>query len=353
MAIPYHAQIWVPGYVRQQFRRCVAPRRLWVVIADHFEPWNMNREGQADFAMVHRWCREWPKIASRHRDSAGRAPQYAFFYPAEQYHQDLLEPLRALVQEGIADVEVHIHHDGDTETRFCERMRGFVETLHSRHGFLRLKQGKLQFAFIHGNWALDNSRPDGRWCGLNNEILLLQKLGCYADFTLPSAPHPTQTRVVNTVYWAVDDPLRPKSHDRGIPVCPGCPEGDLLMVPGPLGFNFRGGRRLPRLETGEIAWYDPPVLGRTRSWIRLAPRIGGDIILKLFTHGAQTGNAEALLNGGLDALFEDLTAECERQNLELHYASPWAVRLVIDGLSRGAELGQETAQPLSGSGSSR
>ena len=38
-----------------------------------------------------------------------------------------------------------------------------------------------RFGFIHGNWCLDNSRADGRWCGLNNELILLRELGCYAD----------------------------------------------------------------------------------------------------------------------------------------------------------------------------
>ena len=39
------------------------------------------------------------------------------------------------------------------------------------------------------------SLPDGRWCGLNNELILLRDLGCYADFTLPSAPsRPSDTQ---------------------------------------------------------------------------------------------------------------------------------------------------------------
>ena len=82
---------------------------------------------------------------------------------------------------------------GDTlfrlgEQSFTGRMSRFIETLAGRHGLLRRHRGKLAFGFIHGNWALDNARPDGRWCGLNNEITLLRDLGCYADFTLPAAP---------------------------------------------------------------------------------------------------------------------------------------------------------------------
>ena len=118
---------------------------------------------------------------------------------------------------GIADVEVHIHHDGEGEQDFVDRITQFIEVLHNRHGLLRQESGQVRFGFIHGNWALDNSLPNGRWCGLNNELVLLRDLGCYADFTLPSAPSPL-TRIVNTIYWATDDPCRPKSHDTGIPV---------------------------------------------------------------------------------------------------------------------------------------
>ncbi|MBK8740376.1 MAG: hypothetical protein IPM02_13005 [Betaproteobacteria bacterium] len=79
------------------------------------------------------------------------------------------------------------------------------------------------FAFIHGNWCLDNSRRDGRWCGVNNELRVLGELGCYADFTLPSAPSDTQTRKINSIYYANDDSTHPKSHDDGVDLRSGEP----------------------------------------------------------------------------------------------------------------------------------
>ncbi|MFC1831685.1 hypothetical protein ACFL0S_06655 [Thermodesulfobacteriota bacterium] len=39
---------------------------------------------------------------------------------------------------------------------------------------------------------MDNLRPPGRWCGVNNEIDILHEMGCYADFTLLSVPSDTQ-----------------------------------------------------------------------------------------------------------------------------------------------------------------
>jgi hypothetical protein len=58
---------------------------------------------------------------------------------------------------------------------------------------------RIAYGFVHGNWALCNSRPDGDWCGVNEELTVLAQTGCYADFTFPSAPSPTQPRMVNAV----------------------------------------------------------------------------------------------------------------------------------------------------------
>ena len=107
------------------------------------------------------------------------------------------------------------------------RSLDFKELLADRHGLLSRdrRTGELAYGFIHGNWALDNSRPDGRWCGVNNELDVLRETGCYADFTLPSAPSPTQTRKINSLYYAVDDPAAPRSHDTGVDVGDGAAAG--------------------------------------------------------------------------------------------------------------------------------
>jgi hypothetical protein len=268
---------------------------------------------------------------------------YGFFYPEEEYQPEFVEPLAELTRMGIADVEVHIHHDGDGQAAFVDKLGGFLESLHRRHGLLRERDGLLRFGFIHGNWALDNSRPDGRWCGLNNEISLLRDLGCYADFTLPSAPSACQTGPVNLIYRATDDPLRPRSHARGAAVAPGVwPPGDLTLIPGPLGLNWEG--RLPwrpRLEVGEIAGNYDVSPARVRGWIRLAPRIGEDAFLKLYTHGAQERNSTALLHGLLDRLFGALRAACVESSVALNYASPWTMYRVVEMIGRhGADPGR-------------
>jgi hypothetical protein len=333
--------LWLPGYARSRWRARgrSAPTHAWVTVADHFEPlWKRPDDGTA-MARVVRWRRAFPEIAARHQDSYGRPPCYAFFYPEEEYRPEFLDPLAEMTRAGCADVEVHLHHDADTSGQFVDRVSRFTEALATRHGLLRREDGRPRFAFIHGNWALDNARPDGRWCGLNNEITLLRDLGCYADFTMPAAPDPSQGGLVNQIYRVTDDPLRPRSFERGTVVEPGTPAvGDLTMIPGPLGLDWRDRPFYkPRLETGELAVYARPGRRRIRLWLDLAPRIGSHTFIKLFTHGAQERNSDVLLGGDLDALFAGLKAECDALGVSLGYLPPWGMWRVVEHLRQGLD----------------
>jgi hypothetical protein len=337
------ARRWLPGYCAGRLRRVVqsCAARVWVTIADHFEPWWRRPDTETAHQRVRRWARLWPRIAARHTDSSGHRAVYTFFYPEEQYEPCAVDELARLRGEGIADVEVHLHHDEDTEAGFVDRVGRFVQRLHDAHGLLRKDEGELRFGFIHGNWALDNSLPDGRFCGLNNEISLLKQLGCYADFTLPSAPSPAQTRIVNTIYWATDDPSRPKSHDTGVPVTAGgTVAGDLMMIPGPLTLNAREWMlpNVPKLECGELAGNCLPTEHRVRLWFKVAPRIGGDLFIKLFAHGAPEKNAIPLLEeGGLDRTFEYLTFEAARTGARIFFVTAHEMWTAIDAVRRGAD----------------
>jgi hypothetical protein len=337
MSLTRNSQIWGPGYVKQRVRRItgrVVPlERIWVTMADHFEPMCGGASLESAQSRVRLWQSAWPVIARRCRpDAAGSPPQYTFFFPEEEYHPTLVEPLAKMVFDGIADIEIHIHHDGEGRQDFVERITRFCGSLHGDHGLLRHRKGKLAFGFIHGNWALDNSRPDGRWCGLNDEIQILAGLGCYADFTMPSGDSPTQARLVNTIYWCNDDPNQPKSYDDGVPVnVGGGIEGDLLIVPGPLGIRWKG-RLLPRLETGELSGYDMATPYRVKRWVELSPRIGADSFVKLYTHGAQERNSSALLDGGLEKAFDLLVAEADLRGSAIYFVSAWQMYLAVDAI---------------------
>jgi hypothetical protein len=343
MQLIHNSQIWGPSYLKQRLRqitqRAAPPlERIWVTIADHFEP-KWRRAGSATAkSRVDLWRAAWPEIARRCKpDSAGNMPRYTFFFPEEEYHPTLMEPLAEMVREEIADVEVHIHHDGEGRQNFVDRISNFCRTLHNDHGLLRKRNGDLTFGFIHGNWALDNSRPDGRLCGLNDEIRVLRDLGCYADFTMPSGDSPTQARLVNAIYYCNGDPGRTKSYDHGARVTPGGGvQGDLLMIPGPLGMRWRD-RWLPRLETGELRCGNVATPYRVRRWVKLAPRIGTDSFIKLFTHGAQDRNSSALLRGELESAFNLLVAEAERRSCAIHFTSAWQMYLAIEAIGQGRD----------------
>jgi hypothetical protein len=328
-------------YLKDRLRKAVRtsePKRVWVAIADHYEPLGMSASVEAALGCVANWRDRWPRIADdAPRDVAEQRPQYSFFYPQEEYQRDLLNGIAEMVRLGVGDVEVHLHHDNEQRESFIQKITEYCHRLRDDHGLLREHNGRTTFGFIHGNWALDNSLPDGKWCGLNGEIALLRDLGCYADFTMPSLPSAAQSRVVNQIYWCANHAdCRPRSFDRGIEATVGGGRrGDLLMITGPLGVRF-GERALPRIETGEIAGYDLPTPSRVRRWFDLAPTIGNDLFLKLYTHGAAERNLEPLLGGALGNLFQWIAAEAERRRIELHWATAWQMYQAIDSLIQPA-----------------
>jgi hypothetical protein len=75
---------------------------------------------------------------------------------------------------------------------------------------------------------------------------------------------------------------------------------------------------------------------RVRCWLDLAPRLGRDIFIKLFTHGCQERHSAALLQEGLDALFNAVKTECESRQWPLNYASCWEMYQAIEAIRQGS-----------------
>ncbi len=340
MKLPRQADLWFPSYLRDRAARLTvgAPRRLWVALTDHYEPMGSNVSLDTGLARVAAWEDRWPAIAAAApKDSQGKAPVFTAFYPQEEYQRDILNRITALTVDGTLDVEVHLHHDNDTAANFHEKVTTFIAQLRNDHGLLHDHNGRTMFGFIHGNWALDNSRPDGRWCGVKGELQLLRDLGCYADFTMPSVPSRTQSRIINQIYWTTGDPEKPRGFDSGVQATVGGgKQGDLLMINGPLGLRYRG-RLMPRMETGELSVYDPPTPYRVERWISLAPRLGDDVFLKLYGHSAREDNAGALLGTGanpgkLAPMFQWIHEAAQRKSIELHWVSAFNMFKAVDGL---------------------
>lgn len=338
-------EIWLGSYLRRKPRPAVeGPVHVMFCFVDHYEPiW-----GKADLATqrarVDRWCRDYRALASRHRDADGRPPQHVFFYPEEEYLEEHLDKIAALCRDGYGEIEIHLHHDNDTEDNFRASIARFCKVLHERHGALPRDPatGELRFAFIHGNWSLDNSRPDGRWCGLNNELILLRELGCYADFTLPSAPSDTQTRTINSIYYATDDPERPKSHDTGTPVrVGGSASGDLMIIQGPLGLNWRERRMgvMPRIENADVRRSCPPTPERVDAWVRTGIHVEGRpewVFVKVHTHGTQEHDMDTLLGAPVDAMHAHLErAYNDGRNYVLHYVTAREMYNIVKAAEAG------------------
>lgn len=338
---------WLPAYLASRFARrtFTRPTHVLFAIADHFEPDVGGADVAEQLARVERWVREYPALARRHRDADGCWPRYTFFYPAEAYQPQVLERLAALCREGFGEVEVQLHHDGDTPETLARTLEQAKRDF-ARHGLLARERttGRVRFGFVHGNWALDNSRRDGRWCGVNNELDILRQAGCYADFTLPSAPSETQTRKINSLYYAQDDPQRPKSHDTGRDVAVGGQaDGALLIVQGPLALNWRRRKYgvFPRIENGELSRWNPPTPQRVDLWVRQGIGVRGKpdwIFVKVHTHGANPDNHDVLLGQPLEEMFGYLeSAYNDGKRFALHYVTAREMANLIHAAREGAD----------------
>lgn len=327
--------IWLPAYMVNGIKTGLkggapSPRHIFFCMADHYEPYWGKARPEVALKRVETWVEGYPRIAERHQDAEGRSPKCTFFYPEEEYDPALLDKLAGLCRAGWGEVEIHLHHDQDTSLGMTAKLNGFRETLSKKHGLLPkdAKTGETKYAFIHGNWALDNSRKDGRWCGVNDEIDILLKTGCYVDMTLPSAPSDTQTRKINSIYYAVDDPDRPKSHDTGVDACVGrVNETDLLMIQGPLTLNWR--RRkwgiFPRIESGGLVADNPITPLRISLWVAQGIHVVGRpewVFIKVYGHGCQEKHMAYLLSEGFEMLFSTLERHYnDGENFLLHYVT--------------------------------
>lgn len=308
------------------------PTHVLLALCDHFEPmWtgNPSQPGQASMRTAQNrvitWRNEYPKAIAHLRDSSGNPPRHSFFYPGDQYTFDLVEPLAELVEMGLAEVDVHLHHDGDTRESLKETLVCTLDNL-DQHGIVPYVRGELRWAFIHGNWCLANSRSDGAYCGVDDELELLYELGCYADFTFPSAPDPTQPRLANCVYYPEGDVRKRAAHTRGRAARVGeNRQQRILCVQGPLGLSWRRKKGLPvRIDSGAITARDPATIGRFSTWLDQGISIRGRpewIFVKLSTHGAPEREAANLLGSSQRRFHEDLGRWSKRTGVDFHYVT--------------------------------
>jgi len=349
--LPKNIGIWIVDYIKQQINPVSKKttknvcKHVMFCFSDHYEPdW-----GAADFDLqksrVDYWVDNYPKLASKFIDSDGVSPKHSFFVPEEEYIPDLLESVTSICEQGYGEVEIHLHHNNDTEQGLRNKLNSFIKILRDDHGLLGDSKitGKPAYGFIHGNWSLNNSRTDRQWCGVDNESDILFETGCYADFTLPSAPSDTQTKIINSIYYCDKFTGSAKAHNSGIKLQTGSPRIDrLLMVQGPLMLNWKNRTRkiMPRIENSDINDKYPATLDRVKLWVDAGIHVIGKpewLFIKVHTHGATEETAKSILGADGERMHQYLQQEFnDGVNFKLHYVTAREMVNII----RAAEMNE-------------
>ena len=316
---------WLPGYAWQRFtRRSILAEgvHLIIAVADHFEPailphTNGGRAPREDQERrLERWCRDYPNAVRDWPDSDGRTFCHTYFYPAEQYDRGLMDRLAEHCRDGWGEIEIQLHHGTwtpDTPANTRRQLVEFRDAL-AGHGCLSNEEGQAapRYAFVHGNSTLANS-CGGIGCGVDDELQILAETGCYADFTLPSAPHPAQVAKINSLYECTL-PLECRApHRRGRALQRGHPPHVFpLIVQGPLLLDVARRKRglpFPRIENGVLTAMNPPTLRRLSLWRKAAITVRSRpdwLFIKLSCHGMDPRDEETMLGASLQNFLREL-----------------------------------------------
>jgi len=315
---------------------------LWSVV-DHYEPYHGAVNDHTATSRVKSWEVDYPKMADQHMDADGKVPQHSWFYPPHLDHKHL-EKLVDLSSNGYGEVEMHLHHNHmtpfpDTSETLRSKILKCIED-YSRYGIFCLPDGRRTFAFVHGDWSLDNACGD-EVCGVNDEISILRECGCYADFTFPTLGS-AQPRLMNKLFYAKDDPSKPKSYDSGHEVeVGGSAWGDMMLITGILGVRFKRIWPFPKLslECSDLDGSFPPDHHRIDFLVNNAITVKGQpdwLFIKLHVHGA----IESAWNGQLYQGAHDMYGYLEDQyndgyKFTLHYVTAREMYNIVKAAEAG------------------
>ena len=309
MQLPRSINKWLIPYLLRKRNNGSGARHLILSICDHFEPFH-KADLHTAIQRARAWREEFVFLAQNFLDSSGTSARHTFFYPIEQYNEKVISIIADLCSSTGCETEIHLHHDNDTPENLHAALCAGKTQL-ARHRLLSFcPEGNIVFGFIHGNWALANCHPRGINCGVADEIDVLQNAGCYADFTMPSAPHPTQPRTINAIYYSRPGSPEPLENGFASAVNAAQRKG-LLMVQGPLGLNWKSRKwgLFPRIENGALTEANPPTLQRMRLWENLGIQVTGMpdwTFIKLYTHGALPGNQKMLLGKPMSEFYRSI-----------------------------------------------
>jgi hypothetical protein len=311
-------------------------KHIIITVANHFEP-GWSEGGVLDHKTQMKRLDEYHKVARATgdavRDADGTKFCHTNFYPAEQYHPDILDKMAEMQSEGLGEVEVHLHHGVDTPDN-SENLRqtlvDFRDTLAEKHKCLSLKEGSKMpmYAFVHGNLALANS-CGGRFCGVDNEMEILRDTGCYTDMTLPSAPDQSQVAVTNSIYECGSSMSERVPHRNGKRVSANGKDTSLpLIFTGPLVFNWNRrikGLPVPRIDDGALTANQPLDGSRFARWRSANITVAGKtdwLFVKLYCHGFFDRDQPACIGDDAKRFFSEIVESGERSDeYKVHFAT--------------------------------
>lgn len=327
---------WRTYEILRRVTERVEQHDLILVIANHFEPgWDPDGrpvEWASQVSRVQNWRVKARRIGDAIRDSNNRPFCHTYFYPGEQYHRPILEELAELQREGLGEVEVHLHHGSehpDTATNLRRMLEEFRDTLAEEHQLLSRVNGagRVMYAFVHGDLALANS-AGGRSCGVESEMQILIDTGCYADFTLPSAPDKSQVPSINTIYQCGRTAYERVPHRTGENLRVGGKVTLPILLTGPLVFDWKRrihGVPVPRIDEGSLAANYPLNFARFNRWrganigVRGCPEW---VFIKLGCHGFFPQDQEETIGAPMQRFLETILEFGEKSGqYRLHFVT--------------------------------
>ncbi len=271
-------------------------------------------------------------------------PKRTWFFPPHYHRNGSLKKLVSLCERGYGEIELHLHH-GKKKPDTAENLRRTLDLCvkeYSHFGIFGSESGRKRYAFIHGDWALDNSRG-GKYCGVDNELTILKETGCYADFTFPSLTEADPLQM-NSVFYAKDVPEKAKSHNTGALVQRGGHESDdLVMIQGPV-YPFVMDAQAVKKTCFRVRALGDSINTKYRTttkridaWVRTGIHVSGKpnwIIVKTSTHGAT--DAEAVLGPEMEHIFSYFEQQYnDGVNCVLHYVTARELYNMVKAIEAG------------------
>ncbi len=360
----YQRRPWLWNYIKFRIKhkspnpKPGKPIHVIFLFVDHFEPKENCPDPDIQRKRMERWLKCYPEIAGKFLDADGYHPRHTWFYQVENWENsdsdfDYLNKLSQLSFHGYGEVELHIHHNqpeqgyfpevdtGEKLEQLIEKMKVFF----SQSGALITAEEnpRRTYGFIHGMFALDNSH-EGIYCGVNNEFQILRKTGCYADFTMPAGVYVAQSKKINSIYYVIDDPNRPRSHDKGVDVEVGKkPVGDLMTIQGPLWVNLFNSSRIwdVTVENANVDHNMPPSKKRVDKWIRTNIHVKGNdqwVFVKIHTHGSREKSFPIYFGQYAEEMYRHLT---QKYNDGQHYVLHFVTAREAYNIVKAAEAGKK------------